>query len=110
MAASENVKVEVSSRPEGYARQLERAVRNPAVAVDNPYICVRYLLLHYLYQFELHNNGQQPKTIHIPPMLEAALQIDYGRNLKIHGRIRDIFAKEFLGCRPVWDAVDLKVE
>src|ERR1700683_3154526 len=56
---------------------------DPAIGVDKPEAVVRMVVLDMIKQF-VRLTGQHPRLIYIPQSVEAALQIDQGRNLGVH--------------------------
>lgn len=86
---------------------MKESVCAPSVGVDKPEAVVRMAVLDLIKQF-VRLTGQHPRMLYIPQSVEAALQIDFGRNLGIHGKIRN--QKLIFTCAPVWNADELRVE
>lgn len=97
-----------------YLRGLYADVRklclDPAVGVDAPHAVVRLMVLEAMAIFS-HRFNKAPATLRIPPALEAALQIDRGRNMgrheSEHGPLRQ--ADNLFGCKVVWDTESFEV-
>lgn len=80
---------------------------DPAVGIDRPELLVRMLVIESLRTHKKFT-GREPKVIHLPVALEAALQVDLGRNLNVHRKLREQDA--LFGCLVAWDAKAFRVE
>jgi len=92
-------------------RSLKEIKDSAQCGVDKPEAVTRMVVLDALMLFA-KLTGRPPRLIHIPPSLEAVLQIDRGQNLgmpsKTHGKLRE--HELVFTCRPVWDAAEFRVE
>lgn len=90
---------------------MQLIITDPSTGVNKPEAVVRIAVLDMIKQF-IRLTGRHPRLLYIPRSVEAALQIDRGRNLgfpeKTHGKIRGLAL--VFSCTPVWDADELKVE
>lgn len=90
---------------------LPAVALDPGAAIDRPEAVVRMLVLDAIRLF-VRLTGRPPREIHVPPSLEAALQVDRGRNLGGHekdvGPLRGM--SSLFTCRPVWDAAEFRIE
>lgn len=84
---------------------------DPVTGVDNPHAVVRMVVLDAMRLFS-RLTGRAPRLLYVTPALEAALQVDRGRNLGEHedkcGRLRK--SQRLFNCGVVWDAEEFKVE
>src|SRR3712207_3374896 len=84
-------------------RAMSDLVLDPATGVDKPHAVVRLMVLDAMKQFQ-RLTGRPPRLLYVPRCVEAALQIDRGRNLGLHedthGKIRD--EQQVFTCRVVW--------
>lgn len=81
--------------------------KDPQVAVDCPWSASRLVVLHSIKQWA-RLTRKTPRTLHVPPLLEAALEIDLARSFNEHGHIRQ--RQLLFGLKVVWDADEFRIE